>query len=63
MPRSFGFTCDLGSVAQLLGLPFAGTGQIMGRGTSILKIPVLTDLKLTRLFIELDMDLDYHSRK
>lgn len=50
-------------MAQLLGLPFAGTGQIMGRGTGILKIPVLTDLKLTRLFIELDMDLDYHSRK
>lgn len=63
MPRSFGFTCDFSSVAQQPGLPFAGTRQIMGRGTGILKIPVLTDLKLTQLFIELDMNLEFHSSK
>lgn len=40
VPRSSGVTCDLGSVVQQPGLPFAGTRQIMGRGTHILKIPL-----------------------
>lgn len=62
-PRSSGFTSDFGSVAPWPGLPFAGTRRIMGRGTGILKIPIRTDLKLTRLFIELDVDLEFHSSK
>lgn len=36
-----------GSMAQRPGLPLAGTRPIMGRSTSILKIPVLAGLELT----------------
>lgn len=43
------------------GFPLPAPGRLWEDAPAFLKFPRLTDLKLTWLFIERDVDLEYHS--